>query len=94
MNRPADRLYQLLPAIHRMRDAEAGEPLRALLSVINEQVNVVEDDIARPDANRPRGDGGIAAMDVRSSRARIPRGTSEGSEQARRKPTTDLGRTP
>jgi hypothetical protein len=30
-----------------MRDAAAGEPLRALLAVISEQVNVVEDDIAR-----------------------------------------------
>ena len=41
-----DRLYQLLPAVHRMRDAEQGEPLRALLQVIAAQVNVVEDDIA------------------------------------------------
>ena len=42
-----DRLYQLLPAIHRRRDAEQGYPLQALLRVIAEQVNVVEDDIAR-----------------------------------------------
>ena len=41
-----DRLYALLPAIHRMRDAEQGYPLKALLRVIAEQVNVVEDDIA------------------------------------------------
>ena len=46
MSRSVDRLYELLPMVHRMRDAEAGEPLRALLAVINEQVNVVEDDIA------------------------------------------------
>ena len=43
----ADRLYALLPAIHRMRDADNGYPLKALLRVIAEQVNVVEDDIAR-----------------------------------------------
>jgi hypothetical protein len=41
-----DRLYALLPAIHRMRDADQGYALRALLRVIAEQVNVVEDDIA------------------------------------------------
>lgn len=43
----ADRLYALLPAIHRMRDADNGYPLKALLAVIAEQVNVVEDDIAQ-----------------------------------------------
>src|SRR5262249_32675684 len=37
----------LLPAIHRIRDAERGSPLRALLQVIAEQVNVVEADIAQ-----------------------------------------------
>jgi hypothetical protein len=42
-----DRLYQLLPAVHRMRDSEQGEPLRALLQVIAEQVNLVEDDIGQ-----------------------------------------------
>jgi hypothetical protein len=42
-----DRLYQLLPAIYRMRDAEQKYPLRALLRVIAEQVNIVEDDIAQ-----------------------------------------------
>jgi hypothetical protein len=43
----ADRLYALLPTMHRMRDAERGYPLKALLRVISEQVNVVEDDIAQ-----------------------------------------------
>ena len=43
----SDRLYDLLPAVHRMRDEERGGPLRALLSVIGEQVDVVEQDIAR-----------------------------------------------
>jgi hypothetical protein len=42
-----DRLYVLLPAIHRMRDAEQGYPLQALLRVISEQVGVVEDDISQ-----------------------------------------------
>jgi hypothetical protein len=42
----ADRLYNLLPAVYRMVDAEQGQSLRALLQVIAEQVNVVEDDIS------------------------------------------------
>ena len=42
-----DRLYELLPVFYRMRDVEQGEPLRALLEVIAEQVNVVEDDITQ-----------------------------------------------
>ncbi len=40
-----DRLYELLPAIYRIRDTEQGEPLKALLQVVAEQVNLVEDDI-------------------------------------------------
>ena len=51
MTRPAERLYELLPVIHRMRDAELGYPLRDLLSVIGEQVNAVEDNIAQLYAN-------------------------------------------
>jgi hypothetical protein len=50
MNVPAqsiDRLYAWLPALHRSRDAEQGYPLRALLRVIGEQVDVVENDIAQ-----------------------------------------------
>jgi hypothetical protein len=40
-----DRLFTLLPVVHRMRDAQQGYPLRALLQVIAEQVNLVEEDI-------------------------------------------------
>ncbi|HKP72082.1 MAG TPA: hypothetical protein VJT82_04035, partial [Pyrinomonadaceae bacterium] len=47
MNEELDRLYNLLPVIYRMRDAEEGYPLKALLRVVNEQVNVVEEDIRR-----------------------------------------------
>jgi hypothetical protein len=42
-----DRLYKLLPSIYRMRDARELYPLQALLRVIAEQVNVVEDDITQ-----------------------------------------------
>src|SRR5512143_3891296 len=42
MNEPNDRLYDLLPAIYRIRDAEQGYLLKALLDVIAEQVDVVE----------------------------------------------------
>jgi hypothetical protein len=42
-----DRLYKLLPAVYRQRDFEAGGPLKALLGVISEQVNVVDRDIGQ-----------------------------------------------
>lgn len=42
-----DRLYDLLPAVYRQRDEDQGHPLRALLRVVAEQVNAVEDDIAQ-----------------------------------------------
>lgn len=42
-----DRLYHLLPAIYRIRDHAQGEPLRALLQIIAEQVTLIEDDIGR-----------------------------------------------
>ena len=47
MSANPDRLYELLPVIHRLRDAEQGYPLRALLQVVAEQVEGVEADIAR-----------------------------------------------
>ncbi len=47
MSADLDRLYNLLPAVYRSRDAEHGQPLRGLLQVISEQVNLVEDDIAQ-----------------------------------------------
>jgi hypothetical protein len=47
MRESPDRLYELLPAVYRLRDAEQGYPLQALLRVIAEQVNVVENDIAQ-----------------------------------------------
>ena len=40
-----DRLYKLLPAVHRMRDADQKYPLQAWLRGIAEQANVVEDDL-------------------------------------------------
>ncbi|HVB21521.1 MAG TPA: hypothetical protein VNG51_06200 [Ktedonobacteraceae bacterium] len=47
MNNNADRLYNLLPAVYRIRDVGTGWQLQALLRVIAEQVNVVEADIAQ-----------------------------------------------
>lgn len=47
MDQTEDRLYELLPAIIRTRDAEQGYPLRDLLRVIAEQVNLVESDIGQ-----------------------------------------------
>lgn len=41
-----ERLYRLLPAVYRMRDAEAGEPLKALLAVMEGQLDTLRDDIA------------------------------------------------
>lgn len=42
-----DRLYELVPDIYRMRDADQRYPLQALLRVIAEQVNLLEDDITQ-----------------------------------------------
>ena len=47
MNTHEDRLFHLLPAIYRQRDEERGWPLRTLLRVIAEQVDIVEADIER-----------------------------------------------
>ena len=30
----AEHLYELLPAVHRLRDAERGEPLKALIDIL------------------------------------------------------------
>ncbi|MGW2253948.1 hypothetical protein ACWCXH_27700 [Kitasatospora sp. NPDC001660] len=46
-----DQLYELLPAVHRRRDAETGGRLAALLAVIAEQADVVQADIERLYAN-------------------------------------------
>jgi hypothetical protein len=40
-----EEIYALLPAIFRTRDAAAGEPLKALIGVICEQVSVLENDL-------------------------------------------------
>jgi hypothetical protein len=43
---PTDRLYNLLPAVYRLRDSAQGEPLRALLALIQQEHEAVELDIA------------------------------------------------
>ena len=45
MSPDPDKLYNLLPAVHRIRDTEQGEPLRALLAVITQQVGILEEDL-------------------------------------------------
>ncbi len=45
MSFDAQQLYELLPAIYRIRDAEQGEPLRALLAVIAGEVGVLEENL-------------------------------------------------
>jgi hypothetical protein len=42
-----DRLYELLPAVYRLRDAERGYALRDLLRVAAEQADVVQADLER-----------------------------------------------
>lgn len=46
MSWTTEQLYELLPGIYRARDAELGEPLKALIGVIAEQAGVMESDIA------------------------------------------------
>ncbi|MDB4951655.1 MAG: hypothetical protein JWM27_4304 [Gemmatimonadetes bacterium] len=45
MSFDAERLYSLLPAVHRIRDYEQGDPLRALLEVIAQQGAVLEESL-------------------------------------------------
>ena len=45
MAAPLDRLYALLPAVYRERDAAGGYPLRGLLRIVAEQAGLVENDI-------------------------------------------------
>lgn len=46
MNRiNAETLYQLLPAVHRLRDADEGEPLRALIAVLAREGAAIEENI-------------------------------------------------
>lgn len=40
-----EKLYELLPAVYRQRDIQYGKPLEALLGIIAEQVEVLENDI-------------------------------------------------
>ena len=49
MSFDAQRLFELLPAIYRLRDGQAQHPdaLRALIDVIAEQVAVLEEDLAQ-----------------------------------------------
>ena len=42
-----EKLYALLPAVYRARDAAQDEPLKALLAVVAEQVGVLEEDLAQ-----------------------------------------------
>jgi hypothetical protein len=47
MSRPPERLYPLLPAVYRMRDAAiAGQPLRAFVGLLDEQLQLLGADIA------------------------------------------------
>jgi hypothetical protein len=45
MSYDPDKLYNLLPAVYRVRDVEQGEPLRQLLTVIAQQVGILEEDL-------------------------------------------------
>jgi hypothetical protein len=42
-----DQLYSLLPAVYQIRDVERGAPLRQLLGIIGEQVQLIQDDITQ-----------------------------------------------
>lgn len=43
----ADRLYELLPALHRFEDDRQGRPLQALLRVVGEQAEILRQDVDR-----------------------------------------------
>jgi hypothetical protein len=47
MSSTAGRLYNLLPAVYRIRDSAQGEPLRALLAIIENELGAIDADISR-----------------------------------------------
>src|SRR5713226_5589911 len=47
MSGAPDRLYELLPAVYRLRDVDEGWPLQALLRIITEQADVLDADISQ-----------------------------------------------
>ena len=47
MSLPSDRLYSLLPAVYRIRDSAQGEPLRALVGIIQSELEAIDEDIGR-----------------------------------------------
>ncbi len=47
MSLDVEQIYSLLPATIRIRDVEEGEPLKALLTVVAEQVAVLQEDLAQ-----------------------------------------------
>jgi hypothetical protein len=47
MSVDAERLYQMLPAVYRLRDAAQGEPLRQLLEVIGVEFAALEENLAQ-----------------------------------------------
>ncbi|HEU0053067.1 MAG TPA: hypothetical protein VFQ39_07810, partial [Longimicrobium sp.] len=42
---PGDRLYSLTPAVYRILDAEQGQPLRALMGVLEDEFQTLAADI-------------------------------------------------
>ncbi len=42
-----ETLYALLPAVYRARDAEQGEPLKALIAILAEQAAVIQENLAQ-----------------------------------------------
>ncbi len=47
MSLDARTLYELLPAVHRSRDAEEGGALEALIGVVAQQIALLEEDLAQ-----------------------------------------------
>jgi hypothetical protein len=45
MNPEIEKLYNLLPALYRIRDVEEGEPLKALCAVIAEEIAVLRENL-------------------------------------------------
>jgi len=45
MNPEAEKLYQLLPALYRIRDAEQGFPLQALCALLAEEIAVLRENL-------------------------------------------------
>ena len=91
--RPSDRLYDLLPAIYRMRDADAGPAAARAPAGHRRAGAVVEDDIGRSTttgSSRPAGTGSCPTSATSSAPSRRTRPASRATRRRRTAPRATI----